>query len=178
MPPDFLQLSKRTQPTLSSTQQASCKLSSKVATNTNIVEQRRAATGCCVRSLLETSRVRRLGQSRQLSAITANASSDFPLVSFSRTSEAILGGDSPFAAVFPEVITQEEESLLLRELDPVFGRKRYEWGHWDSVIEDYKESERLDGSWSPRCQGIVDSIRNGLQLDGEAEGVGDAAYLW
>lgn len=102
----------------------------------------------------------------------SNFAPDFPLVSFSRTSGFALGGDAPYAAVFPDVITAEEEQALLDELEPVFRRKRYEKGHWDSVIEDYKESERLDGSWSDRGQGIVNSIRKscGLQAVG-ASGV-------
>lgn len=97
---------------------------------------------------------------------------DFPLVSFSRTSGFILGGDSPFAAVFPEVITAAEEEAIMAELDPIFRRKRYERGHWDSVIEDYKETERLDGTWGPRCQVIVDSIRASIvpSEEGEREG--------
>lgn len=92
------------------------------------------------------------------------------MVSFSRTSGFALGGEAPYAAVFPDVITADEEQALLGELEPVFRRKRYEKGHWDSVIEDYKESERLDGSWSDQCQGIVDSIRKscGLQEVGGA----------
>lgn len=102
---------------------------------------------------------------------SGNASStlapDFPLLSFSRTSASVLGGDAPYATVFPDVITAEEEETLLRELEPVFRRKRYEKGHWDSVIEDYKESERLDGSWSVQSQGIVDSIRKSCGLEEE-----------
>lgn len=108
---------------------------------------------------------RRTQTARGLSStISERLEPDFPLVSFSRTSGFALGGDSPFAAVFPDVITPAEEEELLMELEPVFKRKRYEKGHWDSVIEDYKESERLDGSWSPQCQRVLDSIRSSIGL--------------
>lgn len=107
---------------------------------------------------------------------------DYPLVRFSPTSALRCENDDsiPTVTVLPEVITTADERALLAELDPVFGRKRYERGHWDAVIEDYKESERLDGNWSPRCRQIVRDIRALLlqSQDGSAnEHKGKFAHL-
>lgn len=105
---------------------------------------------------------------RRLSDTTRGAAfREFPLVSHSPASARLLSDD--YAAVFPDVIMEEEEMILMGDLEAVFKRKRYEKGHWDSVIEDYKESERLDGAWSPRSQGIVDSVRNLPWLKGFGE---------
>lgn len=124
-----------------------------------------------MRTLVSNGRVR-LSQVARLSSATCTGRlpDDFPLVMFSRTSGCLLGGESPFAAVFPDVITASEEEALMQDLEPIFRRKRYEKGHWDSVIEDYKESERLDGSWSSQCQAIVDSLRASIGLPSEGEG--------
>lgn len=109
---------------------------------------------------------------------------DFPLVQFSRTSGFALCGmdrgegehsSAAYVTVIPDMISAKEEQALMRDLEPVFARKRYERGHWDSVIDDYKESERFDGSWSPRSRQIVDDIRSylmqsqaGLDTGGES----------
>lgn len=96
---------------------------------------------------------------------------NFPLIQFSRTSGFSLGALNPqgklnppdacYVTVVPDVITSEQERELVRDLETVFARKRYQKGHWDSVIEDYKESECLDGGggWNPESQQIVDDIR-------------------
>lgn len=105
---------------------------------------------------------------RRLSDTTRGTSvQDFPLVSHSPASARLLSDE--YAAVFPDVITKEEEMVLMGDLEAVFKRKRYEKGHWDSVIEDYKESERLDGGWSPRSQDIVNAVRNMPWLKGFGE---------
>lgn len=41
--------------------------------------------------------------------------------------------------VHHEVITEVEEQLLLKFLQPVLAKRRYEGSHWDSVITRYKE---------------------------------------
>jgi hypothetical protein len=60
--------------------------------------------------------------------------------------------------VIPDAITQEQHDAFCAELEPVFRRKRYEKGHWDAVIEDYKESERLDDSWSAVNRATVEQV--------------------
>jgi hypothetical protein len=60
--------------------------------------------------------------------------------------------------VIPDAITQAQHDALCAELEPVFKRKRYEKGHWDAVIEDYKESERLDVSWSAVNRATVEQV--------------------
>jgi hypothetical protein len=60
--------------------------------------------------------------------------------------------------VIPDAITQAQHDALYAQLEPVFKRKRYEKGHWDAVIEDYKESERLDDSWSAVNRATIDQV--------------------
>jgi len=51
----------------------------------------------------------------------------------------------PPAVVYENVITEEEAELICKEiLDGRMKRKRYEKGHWDSVITLYKEVELHD----------------------------------
>jgi hypothetical protein len=45
--------------------------------------------------------------------------------------------------VFRDVITPEEERLLVAELNPKLRLKGYERGHWDSAIRGFRETERL-----------------------------------
>ena len=50
---------------------------------------------------------------------------------------------SPHAVcIIPEVITPAQEKTLVRELEPVLKRRRYEHDHWDQVIVGFKEVER------------------------------------
>ncbi|KAG5187259.1 hypothetical protein JKP88DRAFT_307445 [Tribonema minus] len=62
-------------------------------------------------------------------------------------------------AVYPDFITQEQHDALVEQLAPVFRRKRYEKGHWDAVITDYKESERADESWNQTNRDTIEQIR-------------------
>eukprot|EP00051_Salpingoeca_urceolata_P006707 m.88750 g.88750 ORF g.88750 m.88750 type:complete len:269 (+) comp14953_c0_seq3:1847-2653(+) len=41
--------------------------------------------------------------------------------------------------VYPNVITEHEEEELLREVEPALRRCRYEQGHWDRAITNYRE---------------------------------------
>lgn len=40
-----------------------------------------------------------------------------------------------------EVVTEEEEKLIISHIDNLFRRKRYEVNHWDGVITKYREIE-------------------------------------
>ena len=48
--------------------------------------------------------------------------------------------------VMPDVITEEEEKVLADECTKLLRRRKYEDGHWDQVIINYKEMERA--RWS------------------------------
>lgn len=41
--------------------------------------------------------------------------------------------------VYPDVITPDEETMLISFLTPILARKHYEGTHWDAVINHYKE---------------------------------------
>jgi alkylated DNA repair protein alkB homolog 7 len=77
--------------------------------------------------------------------------------------------------VVPDAVTQAQHDALCAELEPVFKRKRYEKGHWDAVIEDYKESERLDDSWNAVNRATVEQVC-ALELVFNFS-VNDAAFL-
>ncbi|GAX20174.1 alkylated DNA repair protein alkB homolog 7 [Fistulifera solaris] len=49
--------------------------------------------------------------------------------------------DQQSAVVFPDVITVSEHDALVAHVEPLLKRRRYEKGHWDSVILQYKEVE-------------------------------------
>lgn len=46
-------------------------------------------------------------------------------------------------AVIPDVITAVEEKELVDEVEGSLKRRRYMSGHWDNVIETYREVEKL-----------------------------------
>jgi alkylated DNA repair protein alkB family protein 7 len=45
------------------------------------------------------------------------------------------------ATVYPEFLTEEEGHVLVKEVSRRMKRKRFEDGHWDSVISKYREIE-------------------------------------
>lgn len=55
-------------------------------------------------------------------------------------------------------ITEEEEAILIREIEPGLKRKRYEYDHWDDAIHGYRETERV--TWGPACLGILNRVRS------------------
>lgn len=74
---------------------------------------------------------------------------DYTLVDASRPpldfSESSGSYKYPPAVVYRDVISAEEAELIRREiLDQRMKRRRYEKGHWDSVIINYKEIELQD----------------------------------
>ena len=83
-------------------------------------------------------------------------------------------------ALFPDLITPEEERSLLRELKPVLKRKRYEDGHFDKVIFGFRELERV--SWEDpdnaatvaRVRGVILGTRGEEGEVGGSVGLGEA----
>ncbi|CAH2052513.1 unnamed protein product, partial [Iphiclides podalirius] len=58
--------------------------------------------------------------------------------------------------VFPNFVTEEEESALLAEVEPQLKKLRYEYDHWDNAIEGYRETER--DRWSDQNAAILRRI--------------------
>ncbi|XP_073947910.1 alpha-ketoglutarate-dependent dioxygenase alkB homolog 7, mitochondrial isoform X2 [Choristoneura fumiferana] len=59
--------------------------------------------------------------------------------------------------VLPGFISEEEETALLAELEPVLKRMRYEFDHWDNAIQGYRETER--STWSVGNQAVLGRVR-------------------
>ncbi|CCI40717.1 unnamed protein product [Albugo candida] len=57
-----------------------------------------------------------------------------------------------------EVITEEEEDILVDECKQYLKRRKLEENHWDQVIVDFKEMER--SKWSKESSEIFDKIRS------------------
>ena len=41
--------------------------------------------------------------------------------------------------LIPNFITEQEENILIKHLDPLLSKRRYQGTHWDDVIQSYKE---------------------------------------
>ena len=66
--------------------------------------------------------------------------------------------------VFPEIINNEEASILLSRCEQSFKRKRYIKDHWDGVISYYRETEILESDWNNiECTKILERIKNGIR---------------
>lgn len=81
---------------------------------------------------------------------------DEPLIVGS--SPELVGNLGSQVEVKPAFITEEEETALLRELEPGLRKKRYEFDHWDDAIHGYRETER--SSWSGACEEIFTRVRS------------------
>lgn len=70
------------------------------------------------------------------------------------------------AVVYRDVITEEQASVISNEiLGHRMRRKRYEKGHWDSVITDYKEMELYD------IHEIVESMKDENDISDVSENI-------
>lgn len=56
-------------------------------------------------------------------------------------------------AVLPSVISEAEAHALIADSEASLRRRRYQSGHWDLVIERYKEVEKH--AWSTQNQEYV-----------------------
>ena len=54
-----------------------------------------------------------------------------------------------------DAVTKEEERMLCDAVEPLLKNRRYEKGHWDSVISKYKEIELLPSSMEPPVRSIL-----------------------
>ena len=77
---------------------------------------------------------------------------------FSASSAPIDLEANPHFFLVRDVISEGEEAVLLAYLDPLLRRRRYEDGHWDSVISNFKEVELLAVSRGKPMPAEVQSI--------------------
>ena len=69
-----------------------------------------------------------------------------------------------------EVITNEEATSLLSDIDRKLGTKRYQGSHFDSVIQDYRETEMPLQIWSEANRKIIERLfKLALSLSGLPE---------
>ncbi|XP_026313471.1 alpha-ketoglutarate-dependent dioxygenase alkB homolog 7, mitochondrial [Hyposmocoma kahamanoa] len=59
--------------------------------------------------------------------------------------------------VLPEFISEQEETSLLAELEPVLKKMRYEFDHWDNAIHGFRETER--SAWWPQNEAVLARVR-------------------
>jgi alkylated DNA repair protein alkB family protein 7 len=84
-----------------------------------------------------------------------------------KKSSSILHGSGAVSILHP-AISEEEHEALVAHVEPHFRRRRYQEGHWDSVITRYREVEIPDSESYEAIQGIVAKIRRHiLSIDGE-----------
>ncbi|GFS63970.1 alpha-ketoglutarate-dependent dioxygenase alkB homolog 7, mitochondrial [Trichonephila inaurata madagascariensis] len=55
-------------------------------------------------------------------------------------------------------ISNSEEESLLKEIDPIFKRRRYQFDHWDGAIQGYKETEKEN--WNEENSKILQRLCN------------------
>eukprot|EP00123_Amoebidium_parasiticum_P005457 comp16645_c0_seq1/m.14841 comp16645_c0_seq1/g.14841 ORF comp16645_c0_seq1/g.14841 comp16645_c0_seq1/m.14841 type:complete len:282 (-) comp16645_c0_seq1:108-953(-) len=58
----------------------------------------------------------------------------------------------------PQFLTKQEHDMLAKELEPELKRRRWEKGHWDTVINDYREISKSLTRWSPASRAVVDRV--------------------
>lgn len=69
------------------------------------------------------------------------------------------------ASVYRDFVTEEEANILVEDILACMKRRRYEKGHWDAVIVNYKETELYDEE-SLLCQesrNIFERVRHQLK---------------
>ena len=72
--------------------------------------------------------------------------------------------DPSSACVYPDFLSLEESQAVEEDLRKLLKRRRYEDGHWDSVITKYKEIELFDESLlSVKSQEALKSARTLLE---------------
>jgi len=62
-----------------------------------------------------------------------------------------------------DAVTETEAATLLRDVDAQLAAKRFERGHFDAVIRDYREAQMPDAAWSPESARVLDRLRDVAQ---------------
>jgi len=70
--------------------------------------------------------------------------------------------DPSSAVVYNDFISNDDGRALVDVLQARTRRRRYEKGHWDAVITDYKEIELDESSLEDPLKKVVDQVRNQL----------------
>ena len=71
--------------------------------------------------------------------------------------------DRQNALVYPDVVSTEECECIMEDVENVLRRKRYEKGHWDAVITNYREAELNSTRISKESHEVFLRIRNFIQ---------------
>lgn len=106
-----------------------------------------------------------------LTVITRWSSTEFnyqdiiPNLNLINTKNAPENFDQSTAVVYnyPEIISPSESEILISDIVQRTCRKRYQKGHWDSVISGYKEVEFAEDSLSNVSQQVISRIRHFLE---------------
>lgn len=59
--------------------------------------------------------------------------------------------------VIRNYISEDEEAVLMKEVEPHLGRLKYEYNHWDDAIHGFRETER--SRWGKVATGILGRVR-------------------
>ncbi|XP_002131961.2 alpha-ketoglutarate-dependent dioxygenase alkB homolog 7, mitochondrial-like [Ciona intestinalis] len=70
-------------------------------------------------------------------------------------------------SLFTNFITSEEETSLITEIDTKWRRLKYQKGHWDNAIQDYRELEIRD--WRRPNASIIQRIQEVAFDDGDVK---------
>ncbi|PIK39547.1 putative alpha-ketoglutarate-dependent dioxygenase alkB-like 7, mitochondrial [Apostichopus japonicus] len=69
--------------------------------------------------------------------------------------------------VIPNFISDEEETVLLKEIDKHFRGIRYEYDHWDNAVHGYRETEK--SKWSLATENILQRVRDAAFTKGATQ---------
>ncbi|CAL1293453.1 unnamed protein product [Larinioides sclopetarius] len=69
----------------------------------------------------------------------------------------VLNTVSEHFKLYENFISESEEESLMKEIDPIFKRRRYEFDHWDGAIQGYKETEKAD--WNEENSKIIQRLQ-------------------
>jgi alkylated DNA repair protein alkB family protein 7 len=98
-----------------------------------------------------------------------------PTASFVDARNAPHDFDPAFAVVHKDFVTETEGESLVHDIATRMKRRRYEKGHWDAVITDYKEVELLDAeSLQEESKNAMRRVRDQLIAAGHV----DSSVTW
>lgn len=101
----------------------------------------------------------------------ANTCSDLDNATTAISQVSITNWDNESAVVYPNIISESDEQNLISILETKFKRRRYEQGHWDSVIVKYREVELFDEEMD-NLKSFLEPIRNFISLQhGPPDGI-------
>jgi len=59
--------------------------------------------------------------------------------------------------IYQNFVSEDEETELMKEIDLVLKRRRYQFDHWDGAIKGYKETEKLE--WNELNSKVLQRLR-------------------